>query len=129
MIDYYKILNLKRFDLKNLQVQFKVKINNYRNLPFYSKKIKKELQLLKEAYYVLSNIELVKIYNLKLKKDNKFSNSQKLSRDDLRNNKNKMICSRNFAIKLKKEKNIENEEKLKKIKININKKNENYINE
>ena len=39
------------------------------------------------------------------------------------------ICSRNFAIKLKKEKNIENEEKLKKIKININKKNGNYINE
>lgn len=129
MIDYYKILGLKRFDITNLESQFKIKLDKYKNLPFYSKKIKKEIFELKEAYYVLTNNELLNIYNVKLKRDNKYINSQNLSRSDLRNNRNKLICSRNFSIKIQQKKDIENEQKLKKIKININKKNGNYINE
>lgn len=108
MKDYYKILGLKRFEISNLNTNLKKNLDKYKNLPFYSEKIKQEIFSIKEAYYVLSNKNLVKIYNSKLKKKDKYDVSENLSRSDLRDNRNNIIYSRNFAIKLKKDKNISN---------------------
>ena len=102
MKDYYKILGLKRFDTSNLDNVFKNNLNKYKNLPFYSEKVKKEIFSIKEAHYVLSNRSLVEIYNSKLKENNKYNLVENLSRSDLRDNRNNIIYSRNFAIKQKK---------------------------
>ena len=127
MENYYKILGLKNYDTKNLVEFYKNSVKKYKNLPFYSEKIKNEIMLLKEAYYVLSTESLKEVYDKSLKKSLKKNYNQ--DRDILRNNYNNFICSRNFVSFNKTNINIEKELELKKSKLIVNKKNRNYINE
>ena len=129
MINYYKILELKNFDSTNLEKLYKNNLKKYINLPFYSIKIKKDINMLKEAFYVLSNTDLKEIYNNNLKKYIKISKGNNLERNVIRNNCNKSICTRNFENFNHETINIEKELELKKSKLFFNKKNSNYINE
>ena len=128
MINYYKILSLEDFSNLSLEEAYKKCIKKYKNLPFYSEKIKQEIKTIKEAYYVLSTENLKNAFDKKLKKDLE-KNKIDVDRDVLRNNYNDIICSRTFVPYNKSVINLEKELELKKSKLNINKKNSNYINE
>tara|TARA_B100000795_G_C22458245_1_gene308275 strand:- start:107 stop:511 length:405 start_codon:yes stop_codon:yes gene_type:complete len=134
MINYYKILGIKIFSDNSLEKYYNNSLKKYKNLPFYSIKIKDEIKKLKEAYYVLSTNKLKIIYDQKLKKvDQKLKKVDKkelsTDRDVLRNEYNNTICFRNFETYNKTVINLDKEFELKKSKLNINKKNNNYINE
>ena len=126
MINYYKILGIKILSDNSLEEYYNNSLKKYKNLPFYSIKIKDEIKKLKEAYYVLSTDKLKIIYDKKLKSDKKELNTD---RNVLRNEYNNTICFRNFETYNKTVINLEKELELKKYKLNINKKNNNYINE
>tara|TARA_B110000879_G_C11167560_1_gene511986 strand:- start:211 stop:591 length:381 start_codon:yes stop_codon:yes gene_type:complete len=126
MINYYKILGIKILSDNSLEEYYNNSLKKYKNLPFYSIKIKDEIKKLKEAYYVLSTDKLKIIYDKKLKSDKKELNTD---RNVLRNEYNNTICFRNFETYNKTVINLEKELELKKSKLNINKKNNNYINE
>mgnify|MGYP004548219061 CR=1 FL=1 len=127
MQNYYKILELENFNKTNLEESYKNSLKKYKYLPFYSNKNKDEIKLIKESYYVLTNDKLNIIYDQKLKKSLK--KNYNLERDVLRNNYNNTLCNRNFKSYNKSAINIDKELELKKSKLNIYKKNNNYINE
>ena len=129
MINYYKILGIETFNNISLIESYKNSLKKYKNLPFYSAKVKDEIKKLKEAYYVLSTDKLKVIYDQKLKKSIKIKKDLNVERDVLRNDYNNTIYSRNFETYTKNVINLEKEFELKKYKLNVNKKNSNYINE
>jgi len=129
MINYYKILGIETFSNISLIESYKNSLKKYKNLPFYSAKVKDEIKKLKEAYYVLSTDKLKVIYDQKLKKSIKIKKDLNIERDVLRNDYNNTIYSRNFETYTKNVINLEKEFELKKSKLNVNKKNSNYINE
>lgn len=129
MINYYKILGMETFSDISLIESYKNSLKKYKNLPFYSTKIKDEIKNLKEAYYVLSTDKLKIIYDQKLKKSIKIKKDLNIDRDILRNDYNNTIYSRNFETYNKTVINLDKELELKKSKLDVNKKNSNYINE
>ena len=129
MNNYYKILGIENFNDNNLVESYKNSIKKYKNLPFYSSKVKDEIRELKEAYYVLSTEKLKIVYDQKLRKSIKEKKDLNIDRDILRNNYNDTIYSRSFETYSKSVINLDKELELKKSKLNVNKKNSNYINE
>ena len=57
MINYYKILNLENFYNESLIEPYKNSLKKYKNLPFYSNKVKDEIKEIKKLimYYQLIN--------------------------------------------------------------------------
>ena len=83
MKDYYKILNIDINDnIENIKKSYKIKISQFNNLPFFTKKMIGDIKEIKEAYYVLKNKNLKDIYN---KKNNKGHNLFSINNDKSHN--------------------------------------------
>jgi DnaJ-class molecular chaperone len=71
MDDYYSILNLSyNATNNNIKITYEQMINEFCNKPFLTENDKNQIKLIKKAYFILSNDEYKKIYdiNLNLKK-------------------------------------------------------------
>lgn len=100
MDNYYKILQLSMSAENDEIIQaYKQKIKPYKKFTYLNKQQKKEVKLLKEALYVLTNKELRNIYNFNLQKES-FKTLNNL--DDLKYKKQKvdgtLISDRMFSL-------------------------------
>ena len=94
MKDYYKILNIENNIENNnkvkIQESYKREISRFKNLPFLTKMMIKDIKDIKEACYVLSidklrNMYINKLNNSKPNKESKYVDNTK-------------ICDRLFSI-------------------------------
>ena len=94
MKDYYEILEINPTASEDeIYNAYNNKILQFRHLPFFTPKMIKEIKLLKEALYVLSDEIKRSKYNDKLNKNKQYEEEGKY----LDNTK---ICDRLFSIKL-----------------------------
>ena len=91
--NYYNILNIKDTATDNdIHEAYKLKISQFNNLPFHTKKMINEIKLLKECIYVLENKEKRDKYDRKLKDAKEYDKTD----EPIDNTK---ICDRLFSIK------------------------------
>lgn len=126
MINYYNILGLKNFNTKNIDKLYEKKLDKFRNLPFYTEKNKKDIYIIKEAYYVLNQPALKDIFDESLRKismNEKMTKLSNINRKSIRDNDNNIICSRNFDVistkNLNEKMNFDREEDLIKPNVNV----------
>jgi DnaJ-class molecular chaperone len=91
MNNYYLLLNInKEATNEEITEAYKLKISQFKNLPFLTSTMKEEIKELKKALYILSDDERRQQYN-------NIINNDYETNDDLK--ENTKICDRLFSLK------------------------------